>query len=140
MSFTCTLRTPAYNGAHQTGFQYFTSAEPLSAQLGQGRLPEGVELALSHMTKGEKALFIVPASMMAAPQGCALPAAPGKGTVQVEIELELLAMTQVSCAYVAYPLCRCCPCHVPALTGMCAAAPLQAVRISTVRSWQGSSR
>lgn len=104
VSFTCTLRTPAYNGAHQTGFQYFSSTAPLSAQLGQGRLPEGVELALSHMTKGEKALFIVPADMMAAPQGCALPAAPGKGTAQVELELELLSMTQVGYACAAYLL------------------------------------
>lgn len=61
VSFTCTLRTLAYDGAPRTGFAYYSSAQPLQLQLGQGQLPPGVEEALSHMSKGEHALFILPA-------------------------------------------------------------------------------
>jgi hypothetical protein len=103
VTFRCQLRTPAYNGVHQTGYLYYSSPEPLQLQLGQGRLPEAVEQALSHLAKGERALFIVPAALMAPGPLCNLPAVPGKGAAQVELELELLAMTQVGSAPLAGP-------------------------------------
>ncbi|GFR52572.1 hypothetical protein Agub_g15164 [Astrephomene gubernaculifera] len=57
---------PAYDGRQLTGQRLFSSRgrQPLTLQLGRGLLPQGVEDALSYMSKGELAAFVVPASSM----------------------------------------------------------------------------
>ncbi len=55
----------------------------------------GVEDALTQMCKGERALFIVPATLMQQPSpACALPAPPSH-SVQIEVTLHLISIVQV---------------------------------------------
>ncbi|GLI61315.1 hypothetical protein VaNZ11_003671 [Volvox africanus] len=69
------VRCPAYDGMHLTGQCLFTTAgrQPLTLQLGRGLLPPAVEEALSYMSKGEVAAYVVPARRM-------LPGEGGDGT------------------------------------------------------------
>eukprot|EP00198_Chlamydomonas_reinhardtii_P000593 XP_001689928.1 peptidyl-prolyl cis-trans isomerase, FKBP-type [Chlamydomonas reinhardtii] len=70
-----TASCPAYDGLQLTGQRLFSSRgegrQPLNLQLGRGLLPPGVEEALSFMSKGELAAFVV------------------------ELEVELISMVQV---------------------------------------------
>lgn len=113
VSFSLDARTPAYDGSQCTGFKYhsISAQQPLQLQLGQGLLPPGLELALSQMSKGEKAVFVLPAQQSAATPAAAadaigkqqqeqqpdslLPPPPSKA-VQVELCIELHDLVQVS--------------------------------------------
>eukprot|EP00879_Flechtneria_rotunda_P002973 GHRR01003190.1.p1 GENE.GHRR01003190.1~~GHRR01003190.1.p1 ORF type:complete len:634 (+),score=228.22 GHRR01003190.1:2740-4641(+) len=69
VTFSLEARTLAYNGHQCTGYQYYSvSADnSLQVQLGQGLLPSGLEAALGSMSKGEKAVFVLPALQMQPP-------------------------------------------------------------------------
>lgn len=95
-------RLLAYDGLPCSGFQYFSthSGAPLSAVLGQGLLPEGVEVALSSMSREEEAAFVVPASAMTGGPASLVPAPPaGRRPTQVELEIKMLSMVQVRDVY-----------------------------------------
>ncbi|PNW88165.1 hypothetical protein CHLRE_01g017200v5 [Chlamydomonas reinhardtii] len=76
-----TASCPAYDGLQLTGQRLFSSRgegrQPLNLQLGRGLLPPGVEEALSFMSKGELAAFVVPARTMR-PAAAAATAAAGQ--------------------------------------------------------------
>jgi hypothetical protein len=91
-----------------TGFRFFETEEgaPLEAQMGSGQLPSGLESVLGHMTKGERSVFVVDASLMKPGtdsgvesqrqrQPCLMPEPPAKAS-QVELEIELISLVQVS--------------------------------------------
>ena len=92
-----------------TGFRFFETEEgaPLEAQMGSGQLPPGLESVLGNMTKGERSVFVVDASLMkpgndadsdqgqGRRQPCLLPEPPAKAS-QVELEIELISLVQVS--------------------------------------------
>ncbi|KAG2493708.1 hypothetical protein HYH03_008222 [Edaphochlamys debaryana] len=58
-----TVCCPAYDGLQLTGQRLYSSRgrQPLSVQMGRGLLPPGVEEALSFMSRGEVATFVLPA-------------------------------------------------------------------------------
>lgn len=120
-TFTLRAALPAANRGPGGGEAYYAPPAPLSLPLGAGALPEGVEKALATMPQGERATFIVPASLMAPPaadggaagggglgaikagggaaaaaprRACVVPAAP-EGAAQVELQIELLELVQV---------------------------------------------
>ncbi|GIM00169.1 hypothetical protein Vretimale_5329 [Volvox reticuliferus] len=66
-----TVRCPAHDGMHLTGQCLFSTAgrQPLTLQLGRGLLPPAVEEALSYMSKGEAAAYVVPARSMLPGEG-----------------------------------------------------------------------
>lgn len=104
--FSIKLSCPAYDGAHGTGRQLssVSSEQPCRVQLGAGALPPGIDAALCSMSKGEKALFVIPAADMKLGQqegsnskqqaGLAIPRLPDK-CAQVEAAIELLDLVQV---------------------------------------------
>jgi hypothetical protein len=105
-TFALALRPLAPDGAPMAAPPYFEAPAdaPLSVPLGRGLLPRGVELALEHTTRGETALFLVPARLMAPPPpaGASADAAsvvsippPPAGAYQVEARVELLRLVQV---------------------------------------------
>ncbi|KAF6261061.1 hypothetical protein COO60DRAFT_1637104 [Scenedesmus sp. NREL 46B-D3] len=117
VSFSCEARTPAYDGSQCSGFKFFsiTPQQQLTLQLGQAPLPAGLEAAISQMSKGETAVFVVPASQLQAPaasssaqQGAQgqqtsssqqqhqalIPQPPAKA-VQVELRIQLHDLVQV---------------------------------------------
>lgn len=117
VSFSCEARTPAYDGSQCSGFKFFsiTPQQQLTLQLGQAPLPAGLEAAISQMSKGETAVFVVPASQLQAPaasssaqQGARgqqtsssqqqhqalIPQPPAKA-VQVELRIQLHDLVQV---------------------------------------------
>uniref|UniRef100_A0A7S3VGN7 peptidylprolyl isomerase n=1 Tax=Dunaliella tertiolecta TaxID=3047 RepID=A0A7S3VGN7_DUNTE len=122
ITFHATLRALAHDGIQLSGRHLFSTKEqsspsmptppntsmppgvtpgqPLSAQLGAGQLPQGIEEALGQMSKQEHAMFILPASAMQLPAESTHPcsvlarALPPKA-VQVEVELELVSIVQV---------------------------------------------
>jgi hypothetical protein len=118
VSFSCEARTPAYDGSQCSGFKFFAISpqQPLTVQLGQAPLPAGLETAISHMSKGETAVFVLPADQLTAPaagrsaqqagaaqqdisneqQQCEalIPRPPAKA-VQVELSIQLHDLVQV---------------------------------------------
>lgn len=120
VSFSLEARTPAYDGTQLSGYKYHSISPdtPLTLQLGQAQIPPGLEAALCYMSKGEKAVFIVPAQQMCSnsssedftaassqqlpsdssqqQQGLvAIPAPPSKAA-QVELCVQLHDLVQVS--------------------------------------------
>jgi hypothetical protein len=131
--FSVQLRRIAYDGQQGSGHVLYDSSRsssgsssgsssttpPCRVQLGSGGLPEGLEAALSHMSKGERALFVLPADMMRQPaaregsssgggdssQAAQPPPPPSlplpqlpqlpQACVQVEVTLELHDLIQV---------------------------------------------
>jgi hypothetical protein len=144
VSFSCEARTPAYNGSQCSGFKFFSIApqQPLTVQLGQAPLPAGLETAISHMSKGETALFVLPADQLTASaagrsaqqasaaqqdssdehqqQQCEalIPQPPAKA-VQVELSIQLHDLVQVSL------MCNCffAALHSMAMTALLTALP-----------------
>ncbi|KAG1666907.1 hypothetical protein FOA52_005967 [Chlamydomonas sp. UWO 241] len=102
VSFACTARAPAYDGEQLAGPSYFSmpDGQPIVAQMGTGALPQGLEEALSSMTVGERAVFVIPSDKMAplpppaAGARALLPPPPSDGA-QVELELELRGLVQL---------------------------------------------
>ena len=73
----------------------------------------GIEDALAQVTKGEKALFIIPASALQPPAASTVWPSIPKKAVQVEAVIELLSLVQV-CVCVCVTVHR----HVSACAGM----------------------
>lgn len=103
--FSLQLSCPAYDGAQGTGrkLSSVTADNPCRAQLGSGLLPAGLEAALCSMSKGERAVFVIPAADMRLEQpsssskqqsGLSIPELPAK-CAQVEATIELLDLVQV---------------------------------------------
>lgn len=110
MVFSLQLSCPAYDGAQGSGLKLsgVSAAAPCRVQLGAGHLPAGLEAALGSMSKGEEALFVIPAAYMqpgssngsASQQqqqeqmGLSIPRLPAK-CCQVEASIQLLDLVQV---------------------------------------------
>lgn len=109
--FSLQLSCPAYDGAPGSSrkLSSVSADTPCRAQLGAGQLPPGLEAALCSMSKGEKALFVIPAADMQPEQpsssngnatqqqqqpGVCIPQLPAK-CAQVEAAIELLDLVQV---------------------------------------------
>jgi len=105
--FSFKLTAPAYDGVQGSGKVLTSSAAdaPCRLQLGAGSAPPGLEAALGSMSKGERALFIIPAEDMQPEAannssssqqqtGLSIPELPAK-CVQVEATIELLDLVQV---------------------------------------------
>jgi hypothetical protein len=110
VTFTLRASAPPPDGRLGGGAPFFAPPAPLSAQLGAGALPAGVEAALATMAQGERAAVIVPAALMecAAPRDASTAAAAGAGgapplavppppagAAQVELDIELQQLVQV---------------------------------------------
>ncbi|GAX74288.1 hypothetical protein CEUSTIGMA_g1737.t1 [Chlamydomonas eustigma] len=109
VTFSCSICCPSYDGLQMSGFRYFeTEAEvPLTAQMGSGQLPPGLEAALTSMTLNERCVFVVEASQMGGPGSpattsgqdekdvCSILPSPPNAAAQVEVEVELLNLVQV---------------------------------------------
>ncbi len=93
VTFTLRAAAPAPGGEPGAGPAYFEPPAPLSAPLGAGRLPAGLEAALATMSAGERAVLVVPAATMAGGEG-GVPAPPA-GAEQVELDIELQQLVQV---------------------------------------------
>lgn len=105
--FSLKLTAPAHDGVQGSGKVLTSSAAdaPCRLQLGAGSAPPGLEAALGSMSKGEKALFIIPVEDMQSEAansssssrqqtGLSIPELPAK-CVQVEATIELLDLVQV---------------------------------------------
>jgi hypothetical protein len=104
--FSLQLSCPAYDGAPGSGkkLSSVSADTPCRAQLGAGQLPPGLEAALCSMSKGEKALFVIPAADMqpsnsssSAKQqqsGLSVAQLPAK-CAQLEAAIDLIDLVQV---------------------------------------------
>jgi hypothetical protein len=132
VSISCEARTPAYDGSQCSGFRFFSISpqQQLTVQLGQTPLPAGLETAISHMSKGETAVFVLPADQLRAPAASSsaqqagaaqqdsskgqqqhevlIPHPPAKA-VQVELCIQLHDLVQVGRSHMpGCPVPACC--------------------------------
>jgi len=99
VALEASARRLAPDGAPLAGDRWWhaPASAPLTATMGAGALPPGLEACVARLTPGERAAFILPSPSLAPAAGGAAGAlpAPPAGDGQTELELRLLRLTAV---------------------------------------------